>query len=336
MKKLMLLLCATLLAIDATAFAETPVGRVTGGRAHAMPDWFKQSFLNFKDDVDDARKAGRHVLVFMDLNDCPYCARTLDENFHQGENAEYIRKHFDVIAVNVRGDAEVTWIDGATYTEQALAIKLKVVGTPSLVFIDPDGKKVLQLNGYRSPPVLRTALEYVHDKAYRDQSLAAYTEKKLPAPVYGFRDHPRFATMTNFARYREPLAVIFEDKNCTDCAGFHEKVLSHPEVLAELKPFRVVRLDAQADTPITDLSGARTTPRVWAASLGLTYRPGVVLFNDGKEAARVEGRFYHFHFKEMLRFVSGRHYQRYDRFGAYLNDRQLELLRQGVDIDFGE
>ena len=336
MKKLMLLLCAALLAIDATAFAEAPAGRVTGGRAHVLPDWFKPSFLNFKDDVDEARRAGRHVLVFMDLNDCPYCARTLDENFRQGENAEYIRKHFDVIAINVRGDGEVTWIDGAIYTEQNLALKLKVVGTPSLVFIDPDGKKVLQLNGYRTPPTLRHALEYVHNKAYRDQSLAAYIEKKQPAPVYALREHPRFEKTTAFAGYREPLAVIFEDTSCADCAGFHEKVLNHPGVLAALKPFRVVRLDAHADTPITALAGVRTTARAWAESLGLTYRPGVVLFNEGKEAARVEGRFYHYHFKEILRFVSGRHYQRYDRFGAYLNDRQQELLRQGVDIDFGE
>jgi len=336
MKNLMLLLCAALLVIDGTALADTPAGRVTGGRAHVLPDWFKQSFLNFRDDVDEARQAGRHVLVFMDLNDCPYCARTLDENFRQGENMAYIQKHFDVIAVNIRGDAEVTWIDGATYNEQNLALKLKVFGTPSLVFIDPDGKQVLQLNGYRTPPTLRSALEYVHDKAYRDQSLAAYIEKKQLVPVYSFRDHPRFTKMTDFTRYREPLAVIFEDKNCADCAGFHEKVLSHPDVLAELKPFRVVRLDAYADTPIIDLSGVRTTPRAWAASLGLTHRPGVVLFNEGKEAGRVEGRFYHFHFKEILRYVSGRYYQRYDLFGAYLNDRQMELQQQGVDIDFGE
>lgn len=336
MKKLMPLLCIALLTIGVSVLAETPPGRATGGRAHALPDWFKPSFLNFKDEAQEARKTGRHILVFMDLNDCPYCARTLDENFRQGENMEFIRKNFDVIAVNVRGAGEVVWIDGATHTEQELAAKLKVVGTPALVFIDPDGKKVLQLNGYRSPPTLRHALEYVHARAYRDQSLATYIEKKQAGPVYAFRDHPRFENVTDFAHYTKPLVVIFEDKHCADCAGFHEKVLNRPEVLAELKRFRLVRLDAYADTPIVDITGKRSTPRGWAASLGLTHRPGVVLFDGGKEAARIEGRFYHFHFKEMLRFVSGRHYKRYDRFGSYLNDRQSDLLRQGINIDFSE
>jgi len=336
MKKLTLLLCMALLTINGLALAETPPGRMTGGKAHVFPDWFKPSFLNFKEEADEARRTGRHILVFMDLNNCPYCARTLDENFHQGDNMEYIKKNFDVIAINIRGQGEVTWIDQAAYTEQALALKLKVFATPTLVFIAPDGKKVLQLNGYRTPPTLRHALEYVHNKEYRKQSLSNYVEKKQKSPVYTLRDNPRFEKVTDFARYQKPLAVIFEDKNCTDCAGFHEKVLNHPDVIAELKPFRLVRLDAYAETPIVDISGKRTTPRAWAASLGMTYRPGVVLFNEGKEAGRVEGRFYHFHFKEMLRFVSEKYYKQYDRFGAYLNDRQSNLLQDGVNINFGE
>lgn len=318
------------------AAAQTPSGTISGGRAHEMPAWFKSSFLNFQDEVSELRASGRHILVFMDLNDCPYCARTLEENFHQGANREYIQKNFDVIAVNVRGAGDVTWIDGANYNEQELALKLKVYATPTLVFIDPDGKKVLQLNGYRSPASLRHALEYVHTKAYRQQSLAVFTEKQKNAPVYKMREHARFEKINDFSRVRGPLAVIFEDRHCVDCASFHEKVLNHPEVLAELKPFRVARLDASAETALVDVSGTRNTSRAWAAALGLNHRPGVVLFQDGKEITRLEGRFYHFHFKELLRYVSGRHYQRYDRFGAYLSDRQAELLRQGVNIDLSE
>lgn len=331
-----LFLFCIFLATSSAALAQTPPGKISGGRAHEMPAWFKSSFLNFQDEVEELRASGRHILVFMDLNDCPYCARTLEENFHQGANREYIQKNFDVIAVNVRGAGDVTWIDGANYSEQELALKLKVYATPTLVFIDPDGKKVLQLNGYRSPASLRHALEYVHAKAYRQQSLAAFTEKQKSTPVYKMREHARFEKINDLSRARGPLAVIFENPQCVDCASFHEKVLNHPEVLAELKPFRVARLDTSTETPLVDVSGTRTTPRAWAAALDLNHRPGVVLFQDGKEAARLEGRFYHFHFKELLRYVSGRHYQRYDRFGSYLVDRQAELLRQGVNIDLSE
>jgi thioredoxin-related protein len=336
MRKLLLWSCFALLALDVAAATQTPAGRMSGGQVHAMPDWFKQSFLNFKDEINELRQSGRHLLVFLDLNECPYCARLLDENFHHGENKPYLQKNFDVIALNIRGDSELTWIDGATYTEQELAAKLKFFGTPGLIFIDVDGKIVLQLNGYRSPQSLRHALEFVNTRAYRTQSLTAYVENKKPSAVYTFRDHPRFENATNLANSSKPLAILFEDKYCTDCGALHDKVLNRPDVLAELQAFRVVRLDAYADTPMVDPSGARTTPRAWAASLGLLTRPGVVLFDNGKEVGRIESRWFHFHFKEMLRYVGGRHYQRYDRFSAYLNDRQAELLKQGVHIDFAE
>ena len=59
MNQLILLLCVALLTLDGPVLAETAPGRVTGGRAHALPDWFKPSFLNFKDDIDEARQAGK-------------------------------------------------------------------------------------------------------------------------------------------------------------------------------------------------------------------------------------------------------------------------------------
>ena len=104
------------------AQTETKPGSMTGGKAHVSPDWFKSSFLNFKEEADEARRTGRHILVFMDLNNCPYCARTLEENFHQGDNREYIKKNSDVIAINIRGAGEVTWIDKTVYNEQSLAL----------------------------------------------------------------------------------------------------------------------------------------------------------------------------------------------------------------------
>ena len=337
MKAVILLLSITIASLSNSVFANTPQkGKMTGGIMHSLPGWFKQSFLNFNDDVDEAKEEARHILMFMDLNGCPYCTRMLRENFHKGETMEFIKKHFDSIGVNVRGSREVTWIDQKTYTEKELALKMKVVGTPTMVFISPEGKKVLQLNGYRTPKTFRYALEYVQSKTYKKQSLSDYIETRQKKAVYTFRSHPRFEKVTNFSGYKKLLAVVFEDKNCADCDGFHNTVFNHPDVLEELKPYRVVRLDAYSSSPIVDINGKKTTPRKWASSLKLSHRPGIVFFDEGKEASRLEGRFYHFHFKEMLRFVSGKHYQHFDRFGAYLQDRQPKLLEQGVNIYLGE
>jgi len=333
MRKLALLFI-TLLVSSHLVLAAT--GRVTGGRAHVLPDWFKQSFLNIKEDADELGTSGKHLMVFVDLNDCPYCARTLDENFHGGPNRDFIREHFDVVALNFQGDREVTWLDGKTYREAQMPSVLRILGTPTLVFIDRDGKQVLKFMGYHQPDVFRAALEYVHSRSYRTQSLAQFIESRPKKPVYELRSHPSFQKISDFSGYKGPQLVIFEDRNCSDCGSFHDKALNHPDVLTELKPFRVARLDAGADTAIVDVNGKKTTTRAWASALNVNNRPGLVLFDEGQKVTQTDGRLFHFHTKELLRYVSGKYYKRYDRFGSYLADRQAELIRSGKNIDFGE
>ena len=88
--------------------------------------------------------------------------------------------------------------------------------------------------------------------------------------------------------------------------------------------------------PIIDNKGNRTTAKKWANTLNLDYRPSTIIFDDRKEVTRLEGRLYHFHYKELLRFVSGGFYKEQPRFTKYLDIRVKSLLKAGVDIDFGK
>lgn len=322
-------------AISASA-AETPPGQLKGGQAYDLPPWFKQSFLALRDDAKEARAQGRHAMLFMHLKECPYCARMLNENFRQGATKEFMQKNFDVIAIDIRGDQTVEWLDGKSYTEQEVAQATQVVATPTVVFLDATGKVVLRLNGYRKPESFRQALDYVQGRHYEKQTLASFVERRNQKPSYTFRPNPKFTAMTNFKGYPKPLAVMFEDKDCADCDEFHTKVLNHAEVKPELKDFTLVRLDAYSTSPITDIDGNKTTPKAWAQKLNLVYRPGIVLFNEGKERARMDGMLYRFHFKELLRYVSGKYYNEYPSKSAYNAARRQELLEQGVSIDYSQ
>jgi len=335
MRPLVAIVTALLLAMAGTAGAQTAPGKMTGGIVYTLPAWFKPSFFDFREDVEEARKANKHVLLFLHLDECPYCARMLQENFVEGDNRAFLQKHFDVIGVNVRGASEVKWFDGKTYTEQSFSRMLKTIGTPTLVFLGANGDLVLKLSGYRNPATLRGALEYVQSAAYRSQPFAAYAAARERPAVYALRGHPLFAKVSDFKGYRKPLAILFEDRGCMDCARFHEKTLDHPDVMAELRKFLFVRLDTDSSATVVDLAGKSVTPAQWARALGLANRPAFVLYNEGREIARGDGILYHYHFKERLRYVSGGHYQRYSP-SAYSAARRKELLEQGVNIDYSE
>lgn len=335
MQRLFAAIALVLLIIGVPAVAETAPGKVTGGQKYDMPDWFKMSFLDLKDDLKEANAHGKQLMLFLHLEECPYCARTLNENFREGATREFIERHFDVIGIDIRGSRSVDWFDGRQYSEQELTHKLKVYATPTIIFLDPEGKIALRLNGFRKRQAFRQAVDYVQQKAYRHESLASFVAQQKQAP-YRFRAEPMFREMTDFRNFQKPLALMFEDEDCADCDEFHDKVLHHPDVQAEISRYTVVRLDADSDQPITDIEGRRTTPKQWAEKLGLTYRPGIVLFNEGKERARMDGMLYHFHFSELLRYVSGEYYKQYDSFSKYNAARRPELLQEGISIDYAQ
>jgi thioredoxin-related protein len=156
-----------LLCVGGAAAGDVAPGRLTVGEKYELPSWFKMSFLDLPDDLKEANANGRQLMLFAYLDECPYCARLLKENFREGATKEFIERHFDVIALNVRGSQSVGWFDGRHYSERVLMDKLKVRGTPTIFFIDPKGKIALQLTGYRSREAFRRELEYVQRQAYR-------------------------------------------------------------------------------------------------------------------------------------------------------------------------
>ncbi len=312
-------------------------GKVTGGVMSQHPEWFKESFLDIGEDVEEAAEEGKHVILFMHLNGCPYCNKMSEENFKHSPDAEFIQEHFDVIAINIKGDREVAFNEELTLSEKQLADLVKVNYTPTTVFLNQENQVVLKLNGYRSVEKFGQALRYVQEKKYGEMKLADYVGQLQVPSRYPFLDHPLFTDLTDLSSVKTPLAILFEDSGCDACDTLHEGHLKNPAITSVLEKMTVVRLDANSEAPITDVEGNVTTAKAFAKQLGLTYRPGIVLFDKGEEIRRIDGLLYSFHFEEVLRYVAERHYEQYPTdFYEYLGVRTQELLKAGFNIDLSK
>ena len=144
-----LLLCISLLLPNAIASAsEAKRGAYFGAMATEYPAWFKDSFLNLRDDIKEAQHAKKRVMLLITQDNCPYCNALIERNLAQKDIETLMQQNFDVIAINVWGDREVIGLDGAKHTEKSFAAALKVQFTPTLLFVDETGKTILRLNGY--------------------------------------------------------------------------------------------------------------------------------------------------------------------------------------------
>lgn len=302
-----------------------------------IPAWFKSSFLDLKDDIATAAAGNKRLLVYIGQDGCPYCKELMQNNFAQKDIVEFTQKHFDVLALNMWGDSEVTDTAGKTMTEKELAEALQVKYTPTLLFFDEEGKVALRINGYFPPHQMRAALRYVAEKREKQEDFRAYYARVSPPAATGkLHAHPAFAKPPyDFSKPSgKPLAVFFEQKQCSDCDRLHRDVMSRKETAAQLKRFKAVQLDMWADTPVVTPSGEKTTAREWAQQLKLAYAPSAVLFDShGKEAIRVEALLKAFHVQSALEYVSSGAYRKQPNFQRYIDERASERRARGERID---
>ncbi len=163
-----LLFAAATTMVPPTARSDegTPPVEVPGARAIEVPSWFKMSFLDLSEDVAEAARAKRRVVVYFGQDGCSWCKKLM-EDFAKPGIARTMHAHFDAIEVNIWGSKDVTWFDGKVRTEKEFARFLKIHYTPTLLFFDEKGNTALRLNGYPAPAKLAAALDYVSGKMER-------------------------------------------------------------------------------------------------------------------------------------------------------------------------
>lgn len=339
----MRLLMLSLMMIFATAHAaeegELSAGGVNPG-FHSKPEWFKQSFLDIGDDVAEATEQGKQVLLFFHQDGCPYCAKILQDNFGQRDIAEKTRKYFDVLEINMWGDREVTTPAGESMTEKDFAAAMKVMYTPTVVFLDDQGKTALRLNGYYYPAKFSAALDYASGNAGSGLSFREYLLQVAPEKASGkLHDEPWLMTPPyQLSRTRvkaeRPLLVLFEQKQCRICDELHNDILQREGVKALLDMFDVVQLDMWSDTPLVTPDGKQTTARKWADKLNIQYAPSMVYFDThGKEVFRSEAYMKSFHIQTIMNYVALEAYKEYPSFQRFAQARADQIEAEGGHVD---
>jgi thioredoxin-related protein len=316
------------------------MGKVLGIADVVIPDYFKDSFLDFREDAREASDSGKHMLVFADLKGCPYCAQMLKDNFKttekKGGNQAFIQENFDSIHINIKGSREVAFNETTEVTEIELAKALQVHYTPTLLFMDASNKVVARVNGYRSPREFKQVLNYVKEKAYKKIDFPSYRLAHLTDAVYRLMDHENFTKMTDFKKASstdKPLAILFEDKTCDECERFHKEILDLSETKGLMKQFNFVRLDALSKDKLITPDGIETSAGEWLKKLGISYRPAMLVFVKGAEKERLTGLIKSFHFQQMLSFFANKKYKEYPDFIKYGEEYSKKILESGKDID---
>ncbi len=328
-----LLLVTSLPAVAAETFNPSP-------NAIDIPPWFQETFLDFREDVREAAKQGKRLMIYFGQDGCPYCRELMRVNFSQKDIVDKTRASFVAVAVNMWGDREVTWTDGKRLSEKTLAARLGIQFTPTLLFLDEKGGVALRVNGYYPPHQLRVALDYVAGKEERKTPFAAYLQRHAREPASGALHEQAFFLKPplDLDRSRRPaarpLAVLFEQKQCAACDELHRQGFEDPAVRALIGRFDVARLELFGTGRLVTPAGKAATAEQWGRQLKVAYTPTFVFFDaNGREVFRAEAYLRPFHLASALDYVASGAYRTQPSFQRYVQARAEKIRAAGGHID---
>jgi thioredoxin-related protein len=154
--------------------------------------FFTQTFGDLPEELNLAREQGKAgMLLFYEMEGCPYCEAMLRTVLNKPVVQDWYAEHFVSIAVDIKGDVELTDFDGITLPSKVFADHRRVNMTPAVAFIDLDGTEVFRHWGaIRSAEDFLLMGRYVLEGRFDDIAFESYREQQgldPTGPVVGTR-----------------------------------------------------------------------------------------------------------------------------------------------------
>lgn len=288
------------------------------------PAWFKDSFLDLREDLEEALQDGKQgIALYFGQKNCAYCKALMEINFHKPDIVNYVRENYEIIALDIWGSRTVTLFDGSEIMESELAVLENTNFTPSLVFFDEQGQVAYKMRGYYKPYRFQAVMKYIVEDFYKTESFRDYLLRADPPPrfdIEDLNDHEQIVKGPiildrRAASSAKPLAVIFEQRQCHACDQLHSEPLNNEKTKKLLEGFELRQLDAWSDTPVITPDGRKISARDWAGQMGIHYMPTTVFFDEqGHEILRIDSVVKLYRMRSMLSFILARGYENFKTF----------------------
>jgi thioredoxin-related protein len=257
------------------------------GKQVVYPDWFKQSFYDLQDDLQQAKDDGKQGLaVFFSEKSCSFCIAMVERTFKEPDIAQRLQQNYEFVSMDVFSDLEMVDPVGNSHWIKDFAIREKAQFTPTIIFYGIDGAALLRIVGYQSPDRMRTVLDYLDGGYHSRMTLRQYANQKTTAKLESAKTEPVNLQLDN--KNTKPVLVIFESPECEKCQQFRT-MLQAPIMQPYLQQMRLAFVSSGPHQQVVTPSGQTMTGKAWSDQLGLLHSPAMVYFDEqGKEGLRVD------------------------------------------------
>jgi thioredoxin-related protein len=168
-----------LAALAALVLAAMPAGAQTDASVIPAdaPNW-----LPFAEAVETVRADSSLLLIHLYAKWCGWCARLDNDVYTDDAVQAYLADNYTVTRVDIESDAAVSFF-GREMSQSGLASAFQVSGTPTTVFVAPDGTYLTKLPGYAPADQFALILRYVREGGYNQMPFPDWVERQDGSPT---------------------------------------------------------------------------------------------------------------------------------------------------------
>lgn len=325
---------------------------------YEKPEWFKQSFLDLRDEIEDANDNNKRVMLYFHQDGCPYCKKLLDDNFSRQSIVEKMKQHYDLLEINMWGDKTVTLLDGEELSEKEFAQKMKVMFTPTLVVLDNKGQSLFRMNGYYAPDKFSAVLDYLlltpvsestsskekisFNEFYRANQQANEQQSQPKRSASGKLHRESFIVQENnlqklILNSHKPVLILFEQTVCSACDELHGDIFRRLPIFKQLKQFTITQIDINSDKKIITPDGQSMTHKSFAQASKVQYTPSIFFYEAGQPENntifRSEGYLKSFHIQALLDYIMTDAYLTEPEFQRFVQRRAEWMREKGQEVN---
>ncbi len=150
--------------------------------------FFNESFGDYSEELETAKDEGKKaIMVFFEMDDCPFCHRMKNTIMNQPEVQAYFRERFLIFAHDIEGDVEIVDFEGNETTQKDYAVKVhRVRATPVIAFFDLQGNRITRYIGATSSAEeFKWLADFVADGHYKTTKFTKYKRARKKAAKAG-------------------------------------------------------------------------------------------------------------------------------------------------------
>jgi Thioredoxin-related protein len=131
-------------------------------------------FVSYDQGLVRAREEAKPVFLYFGRYGCAWCDKTNRESFSNPEIRQRYTEHYVLVYVDAEGGRRLKLPDGERITEAELGARFKAFATPLFVFLEPDGKVIVKIPGFKTVEDFRDFDRYVSEGHYKSRTLLQF------------------------------------------------------------------------------------------------------------------------------------------------------------------